>query len=112
MVVFNCVDDEDYLSKSEFGLGKRVILFFYWDLCEVSLKIKPKFDELCRKYEKTAIIYTFQHYGDDLLTSEAFEITKTPTILVMDDGCEIQRIVGEELENQAVIEGFFEKYAI
>uniref|UniRef100_A0A1I7TKH4 Thioredoxin domain-containing protein n=1 Tax=Caenorhabditis tropicalis TaxID=1561998 RepID=A0A1I7TKH4_9PELO len=103
MVVYNCFSDEDFLQKSEHGIGKRAIYYFYTENCPSCLRIKPLFDDLCKKYEKTALIYTYS------LTGDAFAVNETPTIVVMDNGEEITRHVGGEEDK---VQEIFEKYAI
>ncbi|EFP02892.1 hypothetical protein GCK72_002103 [Caenorhabditis remanei] len=109
MVVYNCFNDEDFLRKSEHGIGKRAIYYFYTENCPSCLRIKPLFDDLCKKYEKTSLVYTYSCYNDDQLTGDAFAVNETPTFVVMDNGEEISRHVGGEAEK---VQEIFEKYAI
>ncbi|CAB3408437.1 unnamed protein product [Caenorhabditis bovis] len=109
MVVYNCVDDEDFIAKSDYGIGKRVILYFYLNRGEKCQKIQPVFEDLCQKYQQSAIIYTYEVYSDDLLVGEAFNIKKAPTVIVMDDGNEIERI---EEPDEETMKQFFERYAV
>uniref|UniRef100_A0A8R1I5N6 Thioredoxin domain-containing protein n=1 Tax=Caenorhabditis japonica TaxID=281687 RepID=A0A8R1I5N6_CAEJA len=107
MVVYNCVNDEDFLRKSEHGIGKRAIYYFYLDSCSTCERIKPLFDDLCKKYEDTSIVYTYPYYNDDQLTGEAFEVRQVPTFVVMDNGQEVTRHVGAEDDK---VRELFEKY--
>lgn len=65
------------------------------------MRIKPLFDDLCKKYEDTAIVYTFPLYNEDQgrlqsrfshhsmsvsVTGEAFDVREVPTFIVMDNG--------------------------
>nr|pir hypothetical protein W01B11.6 - Caenorhabditis elegans [Caenorhabditis elegans] len=65
MVVYDCLTDEDFLQKSEHGIGKKAIYYFYGERCPSCESIKPLFDDLCKKYEKTALVYTYPCYNDD-----------------------------------------------
>ncbi len=73
--------------------------------CKPCKLVKPEVINLCKQFN---IELTIIDYDDDLTTEEQENITKLPSIFILDDGKEVKRITTNHVETftQFLIDAF------
>jgi thioredoxin 1 len=84
-----------------------VLIDFWAEWCAPCRMIAPIIEELAREYGKKVLIGKL-NVDENPETAERFQIFSIPTLLVMQNGKEVDRIVG--LVPKSQIEAYLKKY--
>lgn len=74
------------------------VLLFTADWCSYCHKIKPSFDTLAKDYDGNADFYVVDFDGVEQ-TRNSYDVKYIPTMIFMQDGKEVDRVVGYAKES-------------
>ena len=95
----NNLTDVNY--KDTIGSNNLIILYFWADWCSPCKKFSPIFEEVA--YENNLFFGKIDSDANPIASAE-FEVESIPTVLVIEDGAVVKRIIGAMPKHQLVKE--------
>jgi thioredoxin 1 len=89
----------DELESKVFRAPEPVVLDFYQASCPPCRVLEPRLERVAQQYSGRVTVYRVD-VDTDVQVAERFRVTSLPTVLVFQDGTEVERLDGLITEAQ------------